>query len=96
MGDGKVSFIIGAFAFITVITQIGALIGGDLITNAPPRPTTPSNSLNVLEFIQYSFSNLGYFFSLMRVSSAYAWAGAICSIFVVGIIWCIIEIVRGV
>lgn len=96
-GNTKVWFVIGAFSFILIITQLGALMGETLISNAPPSPATlaapPSNFLATLGYIA---ENIGYFFTLMGLSSTYAILGIVLLILTVGMIWAVIELIRGV
>lgn len=90
MGDSKLYFVIGAFAFILFVTQMGAIIGIDMIPNAPTTPQPPTSIIDTI------FTNFGYFFQLMGLSSAYAFIGFILAIISVGMIWAIIELIRGV
>jgi hypothetical protein len=91
----KVQFIFTAFAFIFIVTQLGAIAGANIITGlgdfTPPKPPT-----NPLEFFLYVFQNIVFFFELMTVSSAYTFVGGILVILVVGIVWCVLELIRGV
>jgi hypothetical protein len=91
----KVWFILGTFAFITFVVQMGALMGSSIVTNAPPPPTIPDVP-TAWDYLTYPVANIGYFFQLMAVSSTYTVVGVILSIFLVGLIWAIIELIRGV
>lgn len=90
----KVWFITGAFAFITFMTQISAIMGADLVDNAPPPPEIPDQP-TLIDYIYWPFQNLGYFFQLMTISSGYAFLGAIFGVFSLGIIWAVTELIRG-
>ena len=91
----KVWFILGSFAFITVVTQIGALMGSTIVENAPDSPTLP-DAPTVWNYITWPISNVIYFIQLMTISSAYAFVGAITLIIVVALIWAVLELIRGV
>jgi hypothetical protein len=95
MGDSKVYFIIGAFAFITFVTQIGALMGSSIISDAPPSPTIPDNP-ELLDYVFWPIDNMAYFLLLATLSSGYAFVSIILGIFSLGIVWAVIELVRGV
>lgn len=88
----KVQFIFSAFAFVFLLTQIGAIMGVSLVTGyvdfVPPSPPT-----NVLGLVLYIIQNIGFFFVLMTVSSAYQFLGFIVIILSVGIVWCVLELI---
>ena len=90
MGDSKLYFVMGAFAFILFVTQIGEIIGLDMIPNAPTTPQAPTSIIDTI------FTNFGYFFQLMGLSSAYALVGFVLAVISIGMIWAIIELIRGV
>jgi hypothetical protein len=72
------------------------MAGVSIVKNAPSPPTIPPQP-TIIDYIVYPISNIGYFFSLMAVSSDYLIFGTlVISPFIIGLIWTILELVRGV
>ncbi len=90
----KVWFIIGAISFISVVITLGALIGEDVIPNAPERPTFDNPS--VWDYLSYPIDNLVYFMKLVPLSSSYEIVAIVLSILTLGVVWSVIEVIRGV
>jgi len=91
----KTYFIMFAFAFIFIVTQIGAMYGATILTGTenftpPPIPTDP------LGYVLYVFQNIAFFFMLMTVSTTFAFLGVILTILGVGVAWAVLELIRGV
>jgi hypothetical protein len=104
MTNTKVWFIVGAVAFITIVVWLGSLMGSNLIPNAPERPSIEYRETNTIwdkiangfSTVVFPFQELGYFISLTFLSSSFSILGIILTILTIGVIWCIIEIIRGV
>jgi len=92
----KLDFILFYSMFLFFIVQIGSMAGINIVKNAPAPPSLPPKP-TVLDYLVYPFQNIGYFFSLMRVSSDYLLFGSLILVpYIITLIWIIIELVRGV
>ncbi len=92
----KLSFILFYSTFLFFIMQISAMAGADIVQNAPTTPTM-SGTPNVVTYLVWVFANMGYFFSLMAVSSEFFLFGVfILTPFIIGMVWTILELARGV
>lgn len=91
----KLEFMIFLSTFLFFIIPISNMMGTNLIKNAPTPPTIPPEP-TVWNYITYPFENLGYFFRIMSISTEFQILGLITSVFIIALIWCIIELVRGV
>lgn len=91
----KVWFIIGAVAFITVVIELGALMGEDLIPNAPERPNSFEDA-SFWSILTNPLTNILYFIQLVPLSSGYQFLAVILSILGIGVIWSLVELARGV
>jgi hypothetical protein len=78
-----------SFAFILFVSQMGALMGQTIVSDAPT-PPIPSGIADAI------VTNFAYFFTLMTISSGYAFVGLILSVLFAGMIWAIVEVIRGV
>lgn len=91
----KLEFILFYSLFLGFVVQMSALAGANIVKDAPPPPTIPPEP-TIIDYIVYPIKNIGYFFRLMAVSSDFLLFGALLlSPFLVGLIWTIIELVRG-
>ena len=91
----KTFFILSYTIFVFFLIQILALMGQNIINNAPNPPIIPPQP-TILDYIVYPFLNIGYFFQLMAISSTYALIGLILLPFNIALIWSVIELIRGV
>jgi len=70
----------------------GVVTGAEGISDIP----IPICALTGLSALLCAFSNLGYFFSLMSVSSGYAVLGSILfAPLLIGLIWIVLQMIRG-
>jgi hypothetical protein len=104
----KLQFLLFYTIFLFFITQISAMAGESIVSGIPPPnvPSQPSGSYgggivgffdSIGYLIRYIFTNIGYFFTLMRASTTFALFGAvILTPFVIVLIWIILELIRGV
>lgn len=92
----KLEFILFYSLFLGFVVQLSSMAGAAIIKNAPPPPTIPPEP-TVLDYIVYPILNLGYFFRLMGVSTDFMLFGTlVLTPLIVGLIYLIIELVRGV
>ena len=88
-GITGLQFILFYSIFLFTLMQISAMAGQNIIIGIDP-PTPPKTVGDAL------FGNFGYFFRMMGASSAFALFGTVVlTPFVVGLIWLIIETIRG-
>jgi hypothetical protein len=91
----KVWFILYYSLFLFTIIEISALAGSDLIKNSPTPPTIPPNPSG-FDYLVFVLNNVGYFFTLMTISTEYAIFGVIVlTPFTIAMIWAILELIRG-
>ncbi len=96
MGLSKLEFILFYSTFLFFIMQLSAMAGYTVISNAPPTPEL-SGTPSVLDSLIWVFANLGYFFALMTVSTEFFLFGVmILTPFVVGVVWMLLELARGI
>jgi len=96
MAITKVEFFVFYTMFLFAIIQITAMMGSDIITNAPTVPTIPAVP-TAWDYLSYPFENIAYFFTLAALRSSFAIFGAIIiTPFAIGVIWAVIELVRGI
>jgi hypothetical protein len=93
-GITSLQFILFYSLFLFLVIQITGLMGENVISgvNPPSLPQQPT----FLNYLAYPFENIGFFFKLMGASSSFAILGTIIlTPFAIGIIWIILQLVRG-
>lgn len=107
MGLTRLQFILGYSIFLFFVMQLSAMAGQTIISgitppSVPSAPNTPGKTGfwgfwdGLIDVVAYIFGNIGYFFKLMGASTTFGMFGTvILTPFVIGLIWIIIEVIRG-
>lgn len=88
-GNTKVWFIVGSIAFILVVVALSDMIGINVISG---------NTNYEVQSINYAnpFETIGFFINLMSISSTFNFVGIILITLSAGVLWAIVELIRGV
>lgn len=93
----KLGFIIGSTIFFLFIVQVSAYVGTELVSGFEPSTTTNFTGISVLDLIIGVVNNVGIFIALIGVSSEFSlFNGTILLAYATGMIWAIVELLRGV
>jgi hypothetical protein len=103
----RLEFILTYSIFLFFLMQISGMLGQSIISGVDP-PSVPSAPVapektgfwgfwdGITGIFGYLFTNIAYFFKMMGASSGFALFGAvILAPFLIGLIWIIIEMIRG-
>lgn len=97
MGDSKVFFIISITMFFFFIVQITGLWGASFLSNSDINFTPPPAPTSILDALSFVVGNFGVFFAIMTVSSGFLVFGTVIVLaYSVGMLWAILELIRGV
>lgn len=97
-GFSKLGFIFAGSVFFFFIAQVSAIVGVSFLSGGVSGNVTPPDApTSILDTIFYVVNNFAIFFTLMTVSSGFAiFGGVVVVAYVIGLIWAILELVRGV
>ena len=82
--------------FLSVLGLFVSLGAKQILTNPPAAPTAPEAPNNVLDALFWVGNNVGYFFSLMIVTSIeYPFLAVITTAYTVVFIYMMLRLIRG-
>ncbi len=93
----KIQFILFYTTFFFFIAQVTGMAGQSLISGVTTSITPPPAPTSILDTIGYVVNNIGFFFSLMTISTTYMLFGIlIVSPFIITMLWILLEMIRGI
>ena len=97
MGDSKVTFIVGITIFFLFIVQVTGIWGVSFLQNADINFTPPPAPTSILDALAFVVGNFAVFFTIMSVSSTFLIIGSVIFLgYTIGMLWAILELIRGV
>ncbi len=91
----RLGFIFGATVFLFFVTQVSALIGSEIISGFQPLFELQLTSIPLLDTILFLFNNIGVFLGLLAISTEIQILSIILTPILLGVLWSIIEVIRG-